>query len=107
MLFLLPYIDNRPTEGDIRSALSQNDDDLEGDTVGEPPALPQSIDVKNNQTCMNCTADCDKALLETSNGTRDGDTNFDPSLQKKNWALKIILRYGVNRIYPIILIFSD
>lgn len=37
MLFLLPCIDNRPTEGNIGPALSQNDDDLEGDTVCEPP----------------------------------------------------------------------
>lgn len=111
LLFLLPCIENRPTEGNISPAHSQDvDDNLEGDTE-DGPSTSTPIRYPRRQkknVVRNSTADdCDNALLQALKDTKDEDTNFAlsivPSLQALNPEEKLDAKINILNIFKNIL----
>lgn len=100
LLFLLPCMENRQTEGNLEPNDSNDDDnDDDGEPSPSTPVPRRKRNTKPKQT------DLDEALLKalTENNTVDEDTNFAlslvPSLKNLNAEEKLDAKIGILNIF--------
>jgi hypothetical protein len=91
LLFLLPCIENRPTEGNLAPTGHPEEEEEDDEDVNESftsSSTPIVRRKKNNNNKSNVTAkDVDEELLKALRGTQDEDTNFALSIVPSRQSL--------------------
>lgn len=100
LLFLLPCLENRQTEGNLEPNDSHEDED---DNNAPGPSSSTPIPRRKKRTNVPKPDDLDEALIKALNQTVDEDTNFAlslvPSLQNLNAEEKLDAKIGILNIF--------